>query len=119
MLLAERLPKQVSAAGRLLSKALPAPAHAKSTRRRIKRFLEKATLPLLDRYLEWNSFFTRGELNSLLLRATGTDVASSFESVFNGHTGTLLQKILYLNYRTYLLDDLLVKTDRMSMANAL
>ncbi len=120
MLLAERLPKGAFAAGHLLSRALPAPAHAKSTRRRIKRFLEKAALPLLDRYLEWNSFFTRDELNSLMLHPASTNIARSFEECFaDAHAGTLLQRILFLNYRTYLLDDLLVKTDRMSMANGL
>ena len=78
------------------------------------------TLPLLDRYLEWNSFFGRRELDALLLDPVATDVSRSFSECFRaGASGTLLQQILYLNFRTYLLDDLLVKTDRTSMAHAL
>ena len=120
MLWAERIPGGAFAAGNLLARALPAPAHAKSFRRRIKRFLQKATLPLLDRYLEWNSFFGRRELDALLLDPVATDVSRSFSECFRaGASGTLLQQILYLNFRTYLLDDLLVKTDRTSMAHAL
>ncbi len=116
----ERLPRVFFAAGQSLARLLPAPGHAKSRRRRIKRFFEKAGLPLLDRYLEWNSFFTRSEIGSLLLAPPKVDVAASFKDCLSESAHcSLLKQILYLNFKTYLLDDLLVKTDRMSMAHGL
>ncbi len=116
----ERLPASLFGLGRALSRLLPAPGHMKSTRRRVKRFLEKSTLPLRDRFLEWNSFFDRGQVASLILNPTDQVVEGSFEECFRtaAHC-SLLKQLLYLNFRTYLLDDLLVKTDRMSMANGL
>jgi asparagine synthase (glutamine-hydrolysing) len=116
----ERIPKALLNGGHLVSKLLPAPAHAKSMRRRIKRFFEKAALSLPEKYREWNSFFPRRDLGRLLRTQCGTDVAASFEEhLARASNVSLLRKILYLNYRTYLLDDLLVKTDRMSMAHGL
>jgi asparagine synthase (glutamine-hydrolysing) len=116
----ERIPKSVLGAGSWLSRFLPAPAHAKSLRRRIKRFLEKAPLPLAEKYLQWNSFFAPQDLRRLLPMACQSEAAASFEEdLMHPFKATLLRKILYLNFRTYLLDDLLVKTDRMSMAHGL
>jgi asparagine synthase (glutamine-hydrolysing) len=113
----ERVPNLILAGAGALAKLLPAPGHAKSTRRRVKRFLAKARMPLADRYLEWNSFFSRDELSRLLLARPEADVAASFlERLRETSRCTLLQQLLYLNFATYLLDDLLVKTDRMSMA---
>ncbi len=117
---AERIPRLFFEIARPIAAFLPVPAHAKSTRRRVKRFLDKVRLPMPDRYLEWNSFFTRQELNTLLRERVEEDVAGSFEDCLKeASTSTLLQQLLYLNFRTYLLDDLLVKTDRMSMAHSL
>ncbi len=117
---AERIPRFVFAIARAMTAFLPVPAHAKSRRRRIKRFLDKARLPMPDRYLEWNSFFTRQELDMLLREPAEEDVARSFKDCLEEATAsTQLQQLLYLNFRTYLLDDLLVKTDRMSMASSL
>lgn len=116
----EQLPRSLFEAGRLLTRLLPAPPHPKSRRRRIKRFFEKAGLPLPDRYLEWNSFFTRGELASLRVSCEGSRISDPFrEYLESDPSASLLQRILHLNFRTYLLDDLLVKTDRMSMAHGL
>jgi asparagine synthase (glutamine-hydrolysing) len=116
----ERVPRPLLAWARIIAGFLPTPPHSKSTRRRIKKFLEKSRLPLADRYLEWNSFFSREELAKLLQRRSDVDVAASFWQCLNEAAEcTLLQKLLYLNFSTYLLDDLLVKTDRMSMASGL
>jgi len=116
----ERFPRKFFVAGQFLSRYLPAPGHAKSRRRRIKRFFEKAALPRLERYLEWNSFFTDSEMDSLLLNKSTADPSLSFRRCLDEASGcSLLKQILYLNFKTYLLDDLLVKTDRMSMAHGL
>ncbi len=116
----ENLPKGLFTIGKSLTRFVPAPGHAKSLRRRIRRFFEKTDLPLLDRYLEWNSFFTRRELASLLTAPPRVEVEKSFQKCFEeAKSCSLLKQILYLNFKTYLLDDLLVKTDRMSMAHGL
>ncbi len=116
----EKLPSWLFAAGRALTRFLPAPGHAKNKRRRIKRFFEKAGLPLLERYLGWNSIFTRGELAGLQPTAPAVDLAAALrERLTEAADCSLLKQILYLNFKTYLLDDLLVKTDRMSMAHGL
>lgn len=116
----ERLPRAVFWAGKLITAPLPAPANSKSLRRRIKRFFQKALLRFPDRYLEWNSFFTRNELSEILQDPPKFDIAESYGSCLSrvSHE-TVLQQVLYLNFHTYLLDDLLVKTDRMSMAHGL
>ncbi len=120
MLWTERLPRPLLSLGKSLSRLLPAPGHAKSKRRRIKRFFEKTDLPLMERYLEWNSFFTRDEISALLSTPPKVDVARTFEECFDEAADcSLLRQLLYLNFKTYLLDDLLVKTDRMSMAHGL
>jgi asparagine synthase (glutamine-hydrolysing) len=117
---ADKLPRSLFTAGQFLAHFIPAPGHAKSRLRRIKRFFEKATLPLLERYLEWNSFFTEAEVRALLLTPPGISLADSFkECLAESAHCSLLKQILYLNFKTYLLDDLLVKTDRMSMAHSL
>ncbi len=116
----ERFPGALFAAGRGLVSLLPAPVHPKSIRRRVKRFFAKSTLPFLDRYLEWNSFFSREDLAQMLPDAVPGNIAASFEECLHkSRDCSILKRLLYLNYRTYLLDDLLVKTDRMSMANGL
>jgi asparagine synthase (glutamine-hydrolysing) len=117
---ADRLPRSVFSAGHALAQIIPAPGHAKSKMRRIRRFLEKADLPLLERYLEWNSFFSESEVRELHLAPIHVSLADSFSECFaqSAHC-SILKRILYLNFKTYLLDDLLVKTDRMSMAHSL
>ncbi len=113
----ERIPAPFLEIARIGAALLPAPGHAKNTRRRIKRFLDRAQLPLQERYLQWNSFFTRRELETLIQGGLMAAVSGSFEDCFRTSSGkTVLQQLLYLNFNTYLLDDLLVKTDRMSMA---
>jgi asparagine synthase (glutamine-hydrolysing) len=116
----ERIPRALLAAGKFLTQRIRVPAHAKSRRRRWHRFFSKATLPLTDRYLEWNSFFSRAEIAEMCPASKDADVAESFRRCFAEFPeGSVLKQILYLNFTTYLLDDLLVKTDRMSMAHGL
>ena len=85
----------------------------------IRRFAAAAERGMPDAYLEWVSFIDEPTRRALLEDPDPwgrDDFASQWSS-----TSTLapLDRVLDLNLRTYLLDDLLVKADRMSMAHGL
>lgn len=90
-----------------------------------KRFLKASNQPVLDSYLMWISYFF-GEENKSIRKNTGkmsfqeSNVPENYREIFNHQKGTsLLNKLLYLNLKTYLPEDLLIKIDRMSMAHSL
>jgi asparagine synthase (glutamine-hydrolysing) len=79
-------------------------------------------LPFPDRFLAWSGFFDVVDLRRLLRGGTANEsqVLSSYVGALAACTGSsLLSRLLYLNIRTYLLDDLLPKMDRMTMAHGL
>lgn len=82
-----------------------------------QRLLSCLDRPVQDALLEWMGF-TGG---SIVRELTGTTGASSgYEQRWQRSEGAdLLDRLLHLNLGTYLVDDLLVKVDRMSMAHAL
>jgi len=101
---------------------LPEPADRRHPLRFAKRFSEAGVLPLAERYLRWNAYFPadverylRPELRASCDRGR---ILASFEAELDGD-GSTLARLLQLNFKTYLLDDLLVKMDRMSMAHGL
>jgi asparagine synthase (glutamine-hydrolysing) len=121
--LSERMPQLAFRAGAGLLSLLPEPADRKHPLRFAKRFAEAGSLPLLERYLRWNAFF-RADLPTLLrpeLAASldGERLLESFRASYAAGEGSTLARLLQLNFETYLLDDLLVKMDRMSMAHGL
>lgn len=121
--LSERVPRAAFAGLAGLLGLLPEPKDRKHPLRFAKRFAEAGRLPLLERYLRWNAYFT-GDLEALLrpeLAATLDRGAllESFRSAFAAGSGSTLARLLQLNFETYLVDDLLVKMDRMSMAHGL
>jgi asparagine synthase (glutamine-hydrolysing) len=111
-----------SLADRLLG-VLPEPADRKHVLRFAKRFVEAGRLPLDERYLRWNGFFTADLADVLkpeLHRWAQRDrLLESFRVEMNGAPRSALARLLQVNFKTYLLDDLLVKMDRMSMAHGL
>jgi asparagine synthase (glutamine-hydrolysing) len=119
----ERVPRAAfRVLGGLLS-LLPEPADRKHPLRFIKRFTEAGSLPLLERYLRWNGYFT-ADLPSMLKPelVAALDRGRLLESFRASHAageGSTLARLLQVNFETYLLDDLLVKMDRMSMAHGL
>jgi asparagine synthase (glutamine-hydrolysing) len=101
---------------------LPEPCDRRHPLRFLKRFAEAGRLPLAERYLRWTGIFPDG-LPGLLrpeLRphADRARLLESSARHLNG-SGSALDRLLQLNFRTYLPDDLHVKMDRMSMAHAL
>ena len=120
--LSERLPRWGFAAAARLLALLPEPGDRTHPLRYAKRFAEAGRLPLAERYLRWNAYFASGlgELlrPELLPFAARPRLLASFEEGLAGD-GSVLARLLRLNFTTYLLDDLLVKMDRMSMAHGL
>ena len=121
--LSERVPRAAFRAAAGLLGLLPEPADRKHPLRFAKRFAEAGSLPLLERYLRWNAYFTAdlpGLLRPELAAGLGRErLLESFRSSFAAGSGSTLARLLQLNFETYLLDDLLVKMDRMSMAHGL
>ena len=86
--------------------------------RRTGHFVNAAHLPLGERYLSWVRYVPAEWVSSLL----STEAEANVQSHYAGHLaddGGILPRLLDLNFRTYLPDDLLVKADRCSMANSL
>lgn len=85
------------------------------------RFAKKAALPTAESLFEWCTLFDRNEVRRLLPEAeSAKDPASSYLAAYERAKGAeMLNRVLYTNARTYLLDDLLPKMDRMTMAHGL
>jgi len=121
--LSERVPRVAFRALAGILGFLREPADRKHPLRFAKRFAEAGSLPLLERYLRWNAYFT-SDLSQLLKpelasRLDRQRLLDSFQASYAAGTGSTLARLLQLNFETYLLDDLLVKMDRMSMAHGL
>jgi asparagine synthase (glutamine-hydrolysing) len=90
---------------------------------KVARFAAPAARGLPDAYLAWLSFADeplRGALLAARARAGGDWALEDYRRVWNSSAGAApLDRLLNLNLRTYLVDDLLVKADRMSMAHGL
>lgn len=124
-LIAEKIPRCLWASGRLMSKFLPKQYGYSSLKRRMERFFGDFGDTVHDKYLGWTSIFHKNMLYELIR----PDIQNSLK--MNGVESTalayleatkrlpLLHQLLYLNFKTYLPDDLLVKMDRMAMANSL
>jgi asparagine synthase (glutamine-hydrolysing) len=86
----------------------------------VRQFLLTSAAPLRERIQGWCSFFRAEEVQKLMRHPSTANPGSHFEEVLREVEGASpLSRLLYLNYRTYLPEDLLVKMDRMSMAHGL
>lgn len=121
--LAERwawVPNEVWRTATHVLRALPESTAYRGVVRRARRFVEAAGLPLLDRYLSWVGLFSAELREQVLADRTEVDVRASFHRYLDQVRGMdSISQLLYLNTKTYLADDLLVKADRMSMAHGL
>jgi asparagine synthase (glutamine-hydrolysing) len=119
--LSERLPRWAFAGLAAGVGLLPEPADRKHPLRFLKRFADAGRLPLAERILRWNGYFANP---ATLLRpesqewAASERVVASYAAELSG-TASPLARLLQQNFKTYLLDDLLVKMDRCSMAHGL
>ncbi|MBV9465799.1 MAG: asparagine synthase (glutamine-hydrolyzing) [Solirubrobacterales bacterium] len=84
-----------------------------------QRFTARGALPTLDAYRSWLSFLPEEERSRALERPDDWALRK-YAALWRSSQGAdTLARLLELNFSTYLLDDLLVKADRMSMAHGL
>jgi asparagine synthase (glutamine-hydrolysing) len=75
---------------------------------------------LAERYLQWVGIFDQGLVGELLIEPYDIDPVNHFHAYFDPQLAAdPIAQLLSVNLTTYLPGDLLVKTDRMTMANAL
>jgi asparagine synthase (glutamine-hydrolysing) len=105
----------------LLRRALEPLAPGAAARRveSAQRFTTYAELPPLEAYRSWLSFMSDAE-RCRALPEPNDWALRDYETLWQRSRGAdLLSRLLHLNAHTYLVDDLLVKADRMSMAHGL
>jgi asparagine synthase (glutamine-hydrolysing) len=122
-LAAERLPGWAASLAAAAVSPWPVPANERHLVARVRRFARAARLPLLARTAQWTGVFyedVEALLDPGLLARTGAvDRELAFRGLPDIDGASPLNQLLAANFHSYLHDDLLVKADRMSMANSL
>ncbi len=122
-LAAERIPLVLRRAAKRAAAGLPSGGAYGSASRQLKTFIDSAPLPLVERFSRWASIFY-DDLPQLLPGFSGAENGSHPLAWLEPHLArchdtSVLAKLLYLNLQTYLVDDMMIKADRCSMAHAL
>jgi len=105
---------------RPLVERLPSSSARASFDYRAKRFVRAAQLPPLERHHGWKEIFSRDARAELTGRRGSFDPVDLLRARFGETEGAeLLARLQDVDLGTYLVDDLLVKTDRASMAHSL
>jgi asparagine synthase (glutamine-hydrolysing) len=106
-----------------LVERLPSSSRRVSLEYRAKRFVRAAALPPLERHHGWKEIFSTWQRRQLLApewREAPGDPLDPWRVRFAETAGApLLARLQDVDLGIYLADDLLVKTDRMSMAHSL
>ncbi|MFQ5455868.1 MAG: asparagine synthase (glutamine-hydrolyzing) [Nitrospirota bacterium] len=103
---------------------LPPTEKKKGIINKIKRYVDGANLPLKYEHFRWMTFVRQREYDTLFTEETlqQFDITGSYSFITNylnsaGDTG--LNRSMFLDVKSYLVDNILVKVDRMSMAASL
>jgi len=115
-LLAERV-GPLAARARPVVDRLPSSTRKASVDYRLKRFTRAAALPPLERHHAYKEIFAPDVRAELTGRSSGYDPLSAHRARFAATEGhELLTRLQDVDFGLYLVDDLLTKTDRASMA---
>jgi asparagine synthase (glutamine-hydrolysing) len=99
---------------------LPSSSRKASVDYKAKRFVRGASLPPLERHHAWKEIFSADFRAELTGRRSALDPVDLLRARFVETEGAeLLARLQDVDLGTYLVDDLLVKTDRASMAHSL
>jgi asparagine synthase (glutamine-hydrolysing) len=99
---------------------LPSSSRKASVDYKAKRFVRGASLPPLERHHAWKEIFSADFRAELTGRRSAFDPVDLLRARFVETEGAeLLARLQDVDLGTYLVDDLLVKTDRASMAHSL
>ncbi len=121
----ERLPRLLRNAMHPILSRIPPTEKKKGLINRAKRFVEGMELPADLEHTRWMIFLQEGEKIKLYsddLQDTlnGSDSFEFIRNYFNRvNTSDPLNRQLYVDIKSYLVDNILVKVDRMSMATSL
>ena len=120
---ADQLALRAGGAARLarpLIERLPTSTARASFDYKAKRFVRGAQLPPLERHHAWKEIFSPDARAELTGRRHGFDPVDLYRARFAETEGAeLLARLQDVDLGIYLVDDLLVKTDRASMAHSL
>jgi asparagine synthase (glutamine-hydrolysing) len=120
-LLAPRLAPVASALRPLVERLPTSTAKASTLDWRAKRFVRAAHLPMLERHFEWKSIFAREERDAVVEpERRGRDALDLLRARYTTSKGADdLARAVDLDLGIFMVDDMLVKTDRASMAHSL
>jgi asparagine synthase (glutamine-hydrolysing) len=116
---ARRLPKGTLRMALAAARQLPVSDEKISFEYKVKRFLEGSLLEAGEAHVFWNGTFLEDEKRRLLKKS----LPGSFRALLREmdelpRTEDRLTPLLWFDQKYYLADDILVKSDRMSMAHA-
>ena len=123
--LASRMPRFSSLFGAVATRWLPVTFNKVSWDYKARKFFQASRLPFSEAHYHWRTIFTEAEKRSLLKPeyAKSLDDRPSlrqFDKFFNEVPDChFLDQAMYVDVKTWLVDDILVKADRMSMAHSL
>ncbi len=117
----DRLPGPLRRAATRLGRLLPADRHSgvKNLLRHVKGLLASADLPFEERYLSYVEVFGRAAAEHLLLRPPQRCHEAIASAFAQADSPDMLNRLLAVDAETQLPDDLLMLTDKMSMATSL
>lgn len=86
-----------------------------------KRFLVRGSHPIEERYIRNNYVFNHSDVDKILAQNIASKDPSYYTKPYFDEVKTEddITKMQYVDIRTWLVQDILVKADRMSMANSL